>query len=355
MDCVRRRYSAALAVMAACSPALALPPADLGTRWFSGSYEQALEAARKEKKLLLFDAWAKWCAYCKLMDREVWNLPEVARQLEPEVVPFKAEVDNRSGVGMDLGKRLEIGPLPCTLVIDPLSGKILERLEGTQGAKEILEAIDRARVKRDPGQAVASAADPAGLLRVAGQLLRTGNPGAAQDALWKAIQADSNCARDAADEAALLLADLLQTSDPGKALSAVHGVALACAAASRAGELWQRLATLARETQGETEVGQILKERAERFPEDPEALLEAARWEFERGKDLALPARLAEKVLLLSPEETRAMALLGELEARQGRFEKALEWVAKAIKIDPHSAELRELRLKLTLAAGRAK
>lgn len=336
--------------------ALAGPPAEEGTRWFQGTYDQALAAAKTEKKLVLFDAWAKWCTYCKLMDREVWNRPEVARQLEAEVIPFKAEVDNKTGVGMDLGRRLGIGPLPCTLVINPDTGRILERMEGTQDAKKILDAIDRARLSQDPKQALAEAADdPAELVRIAGQLWRADKKEPAQEALRRAIKADPDCTKDMADEAALLLADIIQINDPAGAYAVLHQAGLACSTPSRAAELWQRMTVLAQTTQGDKAMGDLLRLRAQRFPQDPEALLESARWCFEHGEDLALAARQANQVLHLSPEETRAMALLAELEAREGRFTEALDWLGKAIQVDPQNVDLRELRLNITRASQKQK
>ena len=39
-----------------------------GVQFFEGSFRQALAKAKKEKKLIMFDAYTSWCGPCKKID-----------------------------------------------------------------------------------------------------------------------------------------------------------------------------------------------------------------------------------------------------------------------------------------------
>ena len=347
--------AAALLVAAPLTARAADAPAG-GVRWFSGSFEQALAAAREQDKLVLLDAWAAWCKYCHVMDAELWSKDEVARALAPEVVAVKAEVDIVKGTGLELRDRYQVEGLPLVLVIDPADGKALERLEGYRKAPEILEAVDRARVAAGGGRAAteqaAATGDPAELLRVAGQLRRSGESAGARAAAEQALAADPACARDVGDDAVLLLADLdLAASQPAAALSRLSAAARPCAAASGAGEIWDRTVELSGTVEGDAAKGAVLIRRAEAFPADPDAQRAASAWLVRSARDPKRAATYAARALALAPDDPRALAAVAEVELAQGNAARARELIERAIKIDPHDPDLRELRLRITMAA----
>ncbi len=278
--CAAPLCAAALFALAPLPARAAGAPA-AGVSWYSGSFEQALAAAREQKKLVLLDAWAAWCKYCHVMDAEVWAKGEVGRALAPEVIAVRAEVDIVKGTGLQLRDRYDIEGLPLVLVIDPENGKALERLEGYRKAPEILDAIDRARVAAGGGRVATetAAGDPAELLRVAGQLRRGGEIAGARRAAEQALAADPDCAKDAADDAALFLADLdLAASQPAAALGRLSAVAKPCVAASGAKEIWDRTVELAGTVDGDAAQGAVLLRRAEAYPADADAQRAAAAW-----------------------------------------------------------------------------
>jgi tetratricopeptide (TPR) repeat protein len=357
MGTLRRGPAIAAALLvAALLPARAAGEPAGGVRWFSGSFEQALAAAREQKKLVLLDAWAAWCKYCHVMDTEVWAKDDVGRALVPEVIAVRAEVDIVKGTGLQLRDRYQVEGLPLVLVIDPADGKALERLEGYRRAPEILEAVDRARVAAGGGRAATEAAaatgDPAELLRVAGQLRRSGEIAGARAAAEQALAADPACAKDAGDEAALLLADLdIAASQPAAALARLSAVAKPCAASSGAGEIWDRTIELAGTVDGDAARGAALIRRAEAYPDDPDAQRAAAAWLVRSAKDPKRAAPFAARALALAPDDPRAMAAVAEVELAQGNVARARELIERAIRIDPHDPDLRELRLRITMAA----
>ena len=347
---------AAALLVAALLPARAAGEPAGGVRWFSGSFEQALAAAREQKKLVLLDAWAAWCKYCHVMDAEVWAKDDVGRALAPEVIAIRAEVDIVKGTGMQLRDRYQVEGLPLVLVIDPSNGKALERLEGYRRATEILEAVDRARVAAGGGRAATEAAaatgDPAELLRVAGQLRRSGETAGARAAAEQALAADPVCAKDVGDDAALLLADFdIAAGQPAAALARLSAVAKACAASSGAEEIWDRMIEMSGTVDGDAAKGAALIRRAEAFPRDPDAQCAAAAWLVRSAKDAKRASTYAARALALAPDDPRALAAVAEVELALGNAARARELIERAIKIDPHDPDLRELRLRITMAA----
>jgi predicted TPR repeat methyltransferase len=102
---------------------------------------------------------------------------------------------------------------------------------------------------------------------------------------------------------------------------------------------------------GDAAKGAALIRRAEAFPADPDAQRAAAAWLVRSAKDPKRAAPYAAKALALAPEDPRAMAAVAEVDLAQGDTARARELIERAIKIDPHDPDLRELRLRITMAA----
>lgn len=66
-----------------CSVSLFLIPFSLAAEivWES-SIQRGMEKAKQEKKPILIDLYADWCTYCKVLEKEIFPDPEVAKLLE---------------------------------------------------------------------------------------------------------------------------------------------------------------------------------------------------------------------------------------------------------------------------------
>ncbi len=90
-------------------------------------WESVLELARKEGKVIFFDAATSWCAPCRLMEREVFTRPEEAAFFNENFINVKYDMER--GEGKTLRTRFGVKVFPTYLFIDA-NGKELHRIVG---------------------------------------------------------------------------------------------------------------------------------------------------------------------------------------------------------------------------------
>lgn len=91
------------------------------------SYKEAIEAAKKENKMVFIDFYTEWCGPCKRMMKEVFPAKEVGDFLNPKFVCVK--IDAEKGEGKELAKRYKVTAYPTFVGID-MNEKELFRKEG---------------------------------------------------------------------------------------------------------------------------------------------------------------------------------------------------------------------------------
>lgn len=87
-------------------------PSAGGVRWLK-DWRQAKQQAEAERKGLLVDAWAEWCAACVKMDKELWVLPEVAERVSAHFIAVKIDFTESSPFTDELAERWDISALPA--------------------------------------------------------------------------------------------------------------------------------------------------------------------------------------------------------------------------------------------------
>ena len=70
-----------------------------GIQWMS--YDAGLQKAAKENKHVFIDFTAKWCGYCKKMDRETFSKPEVIDMINKSFVPVRVDGDSQQELNID--------------------------------------------------------------------------------------------------------------------------------------------------------------------------------------------------------------------------------------------------------------
>ncbi len=72
---------------------------DEGIHWLA--YDVGLQKAAKENKHVFIDFTAKWCGYCKKMDRETFSKADVISMINDNFVPVRVDGDSKTELDID--------------------------------------------------------------------------------------------------------------------------------------------------------------------------------------------------------------------------------------------------------------
>ncbi len=123
-------------------------PTPSGPRPFEWvAYEDALQQAQAENKLVMIDFYATWCGPCKKMDAVTFHNTRVAESIDAAYVPVQVDCESSEPgpgglTGIELADRYEIGSYP-TIVITRADGTPLERLHGYRPPGSYRRKLDR--------------------------------------------------------------------------------------------------------------------------------------------------------------------------------------------------------------------
>jgi len=87
-----------------------------GIAFFEGSWEQALELAGKEDKLIFLDAYASWCGPCKSLQKKVFPSEKVGNFYNANFINVK--MDMEKGEGIALAKKYGLRAYPSLFFIN---------------------------------------------------------------------------------------------------------------------------------------------------------------------------------------------------------------------------------------------
>ena len=76
-----------------------------GIEFLHGSWEDALDAAKEEDKIIFVDAYAKWCGPCKRMAKEVFTKKEVGTFFNDNFINIKLDMEESHGISFGQNER----------------------------------------------------------------------------------------------------------------------------------------------------------------------------------------------------------------------------------------------------------
>lgn len=108
---------------------------DEGIQFFTGTWQQAIDKAKKENKYIFLDAYASWCGPCKMMKKKTFADKAVGVFYNKNFICVA--LDMEKGEGTSLSNKYSVEAYPTLIFLSP-NGKLIEKAVGFRNAKEFL-------------------------------------------------------------------------------------------------------------------------------------------------------------------------------------------------------------------------
>jgi thiol:disulfide interchange protein len=108
----------------------------IGIKFVEGeTYEAVLRKAQVENKPIFIDFYTTWCKPCKWLEKDVFQLENVADYYNANFISYKVNAEDFDGVA--LAQQYEVGAYP-TLIFLTKDGTFLRKHEGTTSASNFM-------------------------------------------------------------------------------------------------------------------------------------------------------------------------------------------------------------------------
>jgi len=121
-----------------------------GIDFTSQEWDQVLEQAKDEDKIVFVDAYTEWCGPCKKMSKQVFTSKKVGKFYNDNFINVK--VDMEKGPGPSLGQNYNVFVYPTLLFVDGY-GSLVHRVAGYQNVEQL---ITEGKTASDPSQSLAA-------------------------------------------------------------------------------------------------------------------------------------------------------------------------------------------------------
>ena len=107
-----------------------------GISFHKGTWEEALQLAKKEGKPIFLDISASWCGPCKMLKANTFPDEKVGQFYNANFI--NVAVDGEKGEGVSLARKYKIRGYPTLLYIDR-NGKTIAQTAGYRNSKQFIE------------------------------------------------------------------------------------------------------------------------------------------------------------------------------------------------------------------------
>lgn len=107
-----------------------------GIEFFHGTWDEAMELAKKDGKVIFVDAYTTWCGPCKRMARNTFPDPKVGEFFNENFVNMK--IDMEKPMGRTFQRKYPVQAFPTLYWIGP-DGETVHRQKGAQDAVNFLK------------------------------------------------------------------------------------------------------------------------------------------------------------------------------------------------------------------------
>lgn len=117
-----------------------------GIEFFHGTYNEAIEKAKAEGKLVFIDCYTSWCGPCKMLQKNVFPDAEVGKYFNDNFISIKLDCEKEEGV--DLCRRFSVTAYPTLLFLDG-NQKVVYRTLGLKTPSGLIDDGKRAQGSND--------------------------------------------------------------------------------------------------------------------------------------------------------------------------------------------------------------
>jgi len=106
-----------------------------GIQFFRGDWNEALQMAKKEHKILFLDIYATWCGPCKKLKSRTFSNKEVGDFYNQHFI--NVSLDGEKGQGPLLSNEFNLRSYPSLFYIDE-NGKLVQLISGYQDSNDLI-------------------------------------------------------------------------------------------------------------------------------------------------------------------------------------------------------------------------
>lgn len=106
-----------------------------GIDFHTGTWAEALDLAKKERKLVFLDISASWCGPCKALKNNTFPNAEVGEYYNSNFISVL--VDGEKGEGKELARKFNISGYPTMIFLNS-DGEIIARTSGYRDPAELI-------------------------------------------------------------------------------------------------------------------------------------------------------------------------------------------------------------------------
>lgn len=107
-----------------------------GIDFYNGNYEEALQKAKTEEKLVFVYLYADWCGVCKSLKKNTLKDKEVGQFYNDEYVSLALNAEK--GEGKKIAKSIGLRSYPTLLFLDGGNGRILNQVSGYKSPIQLI-------------------------------------------------------------------------------------------------------------------------------------------------------------------------------------------------------------------------
>ena len=115
-------------------------PETTGIQFHEGTWEQALQMAKEQDKLIFLDAYASWCGPCKLLKRNVFSKESVGTYFNVNFI--NVAIDMEKGIGPKLANQYGVTAYPTLFFING-DGKVIQKAVGYHNEDQLIGLAKR--------------------------------------------------------------------------------------------------------------------------------------------------------------------------------------------------------------------